>query len=181
MHLRLPEIDADFVKDLEEKYGHQAEVELRIVPGGSHVERFSEARFWAVISLLNWSKTGDDEAVLNPSIAHLAEQPIAHIYQFQDWLAQKLFELDTRNHAEAMGSEHFSADSFLYARCCVVANGQTAFEAIKNDPSKMPNLDFEALLFLAETAFELKTGRPFNYQPTHSIETASNENGWKNG
>lgn len=50
------------------------------------------------------------------------------IYQFEDKLSEKLYQLDQKVFAE-QGNEngyrsdsHFSVDIFLYSRCCVVAN-----------------------------------------------------------
>ena len=38
---------------------------------------------------------------------------------------------------------------------------------------------FEALLNLADDAFELKTGDEFNYQPNFNYETYRNKKGWQ--
>lgn len=73
-----------------------------------------------------------------------------------------------------------SADDFLYARCAVVAEGRNYYEKVLNDSSQMPeDIVFEPLLYLADDAFEMKTGIPFNYVPTYNYETQSNKLGWQ--
>ena len=86
------------------------------------------------------------------------------VYLFQDILSEKLYKLDTKNHALNIGEDswltdkYFSVDNFLYARCCVIANGQEAFEVVLNNPSEMPkDLTFEPLLSLAAKTYEFKT------------------------
>lgn len=110
--------------------------------------------------------------------------PVSCIYIFADRLSMKLYLLDTRAHAEAYAArdpEHFiSADDFLYARCAVVAEGKAYYEKVLNDPSQMPDeIVFEPLLYLADDAFEMKMGIPFNYRPTYNYETQSNKAGWQ--
>ena len=74
---------------------------------------------------------------------------------------------------------HFSVDQFLYARCCVIANGQQYYQHILQHPEEMPkDLSFEALLQLPAIAFELKTGFEFEHVPTHNYETFFNAEGW---
>jgi len=79
------------------------------------------------------------------------------------------------------GGEHFSVDWFLYARCCVVANGQAYFETVLNNPTEFPeDMEFEALLGLASAAYEEKTGEECEgFDTTLSYETFCNEAGWK--
>jgi hypothetical protein len=93
---------------------------------------------------------------------------------------------DTKAHASNIGEyaytagSGFSVDWFLYARCCVVANGRDSFKAVLADPRAMPkDMEFESLLYVATTAHERKTGRPLNYEPSVSFETFSNEKGWR--
>jgi hypothetical protein len=72
------------------------------------------------------------------------------------------------------------ADGFLYARCVVVANGKEFYEAVLKDPSKFPkNMEFESLLGLASGAYELKTGKEFEYSTGCSYESFSNPAGWR--
>jgi len=70
-------------------------------------------------------------------------------------------------------------DLFLYARCCVVANGRAFYEHVLAHPEDMPkDLTFEALLNLASHAFERKTGFEMEYVPAYNYETFANTEGW---
>ena len=144
-----------------------------------------EKKFWELINQLNWKKSGDDEAVIRPVVKKLSRVSIEDIFTFEDILSQKLFELDTEAHAREIGESaygndgYFSVDYFLYARCCVVANGREFFEKVRANPSEFPkDMVFEALLSIAQQAFELKTGEEFNYDAKVSYETFSNKAGW---
>src|ERR1043165_2019040 len=95
--------------------------------------------FWHIISLFNWNETGDDEAVLEPACAALAAMSPDDICGFDDLLAEKLFALDTREHARACyageldpddGDDYISADDFLYCRCVVIANGSECYASV---------------------------------------------------
>ncbi len=114
-----------------------------------------EKDFWAIIDHLDWEQE-EDEAILEPAIKKLASLPIAQIYSFEEILSEKLYQLDQQRYAINIGDSgydkdrYFSADVFLYARACVIANGQGAYELVLNDPLQMPkNITFEPLLHLA--------------------------------
>ena len=165
-----------FVQDLQEKYG-ESELEIR-VHKGTRTHILSDEQFWHIISLLDWTKLGNDEAVVAPVIAHLSNLPVSFIYQFEDKLSEKLYQLDTRQHAVKFKNP-LSVDDFLYSRCVVVANGKRAFQTVLNDPTQMPtDVDFESLLYIASDAYTLKTGKEFAYLPTFSVETYANSEGW---
>lgn len=179
----LRSLNAGVVRDLQEKYP-EAEVHLEL-----HQDRnkapMSEADFWEVISLLDWSKAGDDEAVVAPAIAKLASGPVRHIFEFADLLSEKLFALDAKKYALHIGEDswspdrYFSVDNFLYVRCCVVANGREMYEQVLRDPALMPqDLTFEELLYIPSEAYERKTGNRYDYTPAFSVETYSNQAGW---
>lgn len=146
----------------------------------------SEQAFWAIIGLLDWSRQGNDEAVLEPAVASLATRSKTDIRQFEERLAYLLYQLDTKAHASNMGensydpkSSYVSADGFLYARCVVVANGKKFYDAVLKNPRKMPkDLEFESLLSLAREAYQQKTGDDFDYLTGCSYETFSNPEGW---
>jgi predicted DNA-binding WGR domain protein len=145
----------------------------------------SEEVFWKIIGLLNWKKQGNDDAVIKPAVAALAQMSPADIEQFEDLLAEKLHALDTEAHAREIGDEayrpgkHFSADWFLYERCVVVANGRDYFEFVRAAPKQMPkDMEFEAILTVAPSAYERKTGREFQHETPLSYETFSNRQGW---
>lgn len=148
----------------------------------------SEDEFWKLIGQLNWKRTGNDDAVIRPVVKALARLHEEQIIAFDDLLAEKLHALDTERHAREIGSEaftgdrnHFSEDWFLYARCCVVANGKDFYETILHNPSEMPkDMEFEALLEIAARAYEEKTDQPYEHIPTINYETYSNLSGWPN-
>jgi hypothetical protein len=144
-----------------------------------------EDAFWSIISLLDWTATGDNEKVLAPAIAALAEKSTLEIRRFEERLAYLLYQLDTRAHAtggvgaEAKDSDQLSPDEFLYARCVIVANGRDFYESVLRDPGKMlRDLEFEALLEVATRAYELKTGEGLDYETGCSYESFSNPDGW---
>lgn len=75
---------------------------------------------------------------------------------------------------------YFSDDEFLYARCCIVANGKEAYQSVLFDPSIIPaDLTFEGLLYIAVNAYERKTGKRFLSTPAFNFETSSNQQGWQ--
>ena len=144
----------------------------------------TEDGFWQLIECLDWENEGDDDAVIEPLVQALANLPNANIHQFEDILAEKLWLLDTGEHAEAsirdQEKDYVSVDGFLYDRCCVVANGKELYEEVLHDPSKFPTgLSFERLLSVASLAYERKTGKAFVHIPRKSYETYSNEAGWE--
>jgi Protein of unknown function (DUF4240) len=151
-------------------------------------DKMDEAQFWAIIGLLNW-KTLNSDAILAPSIEALSQFQSDDIHKFHDILNEKLFNLDAQRFAEQLGSNcyssdgnnSFSVDSFLYARCCVVANGKEFYEKVLGNPAKMPKeFTFESLLYLPRAAWKLKTGRnDYNYFPEIWSETFSNSKGWE--
>ena len=168
----------------KEKYANR-DLEIKVTPS-KKPQHLQEGLFWKIIGLLNWSKAGNNDAVLAPAVKKLAAQPTRFIYQFQDLLSEKLFTLDAKKFARHIGvdawqeDKYFSVDNFLHARCCVVANGLEAFEAVLANPESMPNdLTFEPILSLAAKAFQLKTGKEFTYFPMFNYETYSNEEGWE--
>jgi hypothetical protein len=146
----------------------------------------NEATFWEIIGQFDWSKSGNDDEIVAPAIQKLAKGSIRNIYAFADLLSEKLFSLDGFRFAKEIGedawssNQFFSVDNFLYARCCVVANGQDFYQKVLKTPAEMPkNLTFETILYLASTAFEQKTNRKWDYSPAFPIETFGNKAGWK--
>ena len=147
----------------------------------------NEKVFWEIISSFNWNKTGNDNAVLKPAVNKLISMTVEDIFKFADILSEKLYLLDGIKYASNIGedsykneTEHFSVDYFLYVRCCVVANGKDFYDQILKNPTKMPKeMDFEALLYLPEVAYNKKTkSEEYDYQPKFNFETFSNKNGW---
>ena len=183
--IKLKDLDADFIKKLQAAHtSDDAEVVLHIHPA-SDAKRLKEETFWNIIDLLDWKQKGENEAIVKPLVSHLASLDTALIYQFEDKLSEKLYQLDKKVFAE-QGNEngyrldnYFSVDIFLYARCCVVANGQKSFNKILHNPKEFPkDLTFEALLYVARDAYRRKTGNNMDYIPQYNYETFSNKEGW---
>ena len=63
----------------------------------------TEQQFWELISLLDWKKLGNDDAVVRPLVKALAKLPEKEIFAFDDILAKKLHALDTEAHARRHG------------------------------------------------------------------------------
>jgi Protein of unknown function (DUF4240) len=180
--IKVDDFNAQFINGLREQFG-EAELEIN-VKSVSRKDILSDTQFWQIIGLLDWSKT-ENEAIIAPVIAHLIELPVSFIYQFEDKIADKLFRLDAKILAENIGDEaytvdkYFSVDNFLYARCCVVANGKQFYDSVLTNPTLMPkDLTFETLLSIASDAYLLKTGRKFQYVSTIPIETYANKALW---
>jgi len=142
--------------------------------------------FWGIVESFDWDQSGDDDAVIEPAVTALAAMPATEIRSFQSILATRLYELDTKAHAENIGEdayrgedEAFSVDQFLYARCVVVANGRDYFGQVLADPVAMPkDMEFESLLYVADQAHERSTGEALDSDPAVSCETFSNRTGW---
>jgi Protein of unknown function (DUF4240) len=149
------------------------------------IRNMDEATFWALIDALDWSHEGDDEAVVEPVVKALEAMEPAQIQEFEDILVRKLYDLDGRVWARESGGgvwwgeDSLSVDGFLYARCVVVANGRGFYEAVRQDPKKMPkDMEFESLLYVAPKAYERKTGQKLDRAREVSYETFSNRAGW---
>jgi hypothetical protein len=172
------------LRDLQEKYPNASvQIELNEQPAQGGL---SEAAFWALIGLLDWSQP-DNDAIIKPVVGALAASPLRHIYDFKDILSQKLYLIDTEAHARHIGEaalgagDAFSQDIFLFARCCAVANGRDLYEKARHDPALMPkDLEFAPLLRIANEAYRRQKGSIIRYVPAYPIETGSNQEGWKN-
>ncbi len=182
--LNIDDLDAKFVEDLKRDFAHAA-LEIRVQEQPDSAALFSESHFWDTIKLLDWSNEEDDDKVVEPAIAYLAQQPLSHIYRFSDILAEKLWHLDTSAHAQVFLEDpeeegYLSVDDFLYARCAVVANGSDYYSKVLKDPTQMPkDLTFESLLYIAYTAYSRKTGKEFIGASAYNYETYSNKKGWE--
>jgi Protein of unknown function (DUF4240) len=148
----------------------------------------ADENFWELIALLDWNKSGNDDAVVGPLVKSLAALKKADLCRFHETLCYKLFLLDTEQHAKSSISSssadwqrELSSDGFLYLRCVVVANGREYYEKVLLNPESMPrDLEFEALIYVSRQAYAQKTGdEDFDYEPGCSFETYSNLDGWK--
>lgn len=182
LKVNINDLNSQFFYDLGQKVSDSAEIEIWIPEKKSKIEIFSDADFWQVIGLFDWSKEASDE-IMAAAIQKLAGMPVVNIYLFADKLSEKLHQLDTRLHGEAYlkneDDDYLSVDDFLYIRCAVVAEGEVYFDKVLQNPFEFPaDLSFEPLLNLPDQAYELKTGRTFEYYPTVSYETHSNKKAW---
>lgn len=141
--------------------------------------------FWGLIGLLDWSRGDDHQAVLDPLIDELARRPRRERHAFDNTLARLLYDLDGRAWARRMGlgwygeSDDLSTDTFVYARCAVVAQGQAYYETVRRDPSQMrPDEDFEVILYATSEAQQRLTGEEDEFETRLSYETFSNSAGW---
>ena len=184
LKVNINDINPQFFQDLKDNFEKTAQVEIRVEETKHGEGLFSEEQFWNIISLFDWQKKEQSD-IIAPAVTALSKMPVASIYLFADMLSEKLYQLDTRTHAEGYLSKqednYLSSDDFLYVRCAVIAEGKKYYEEILNNPSAMPaEIDFEYLLSLAGDAYQLKTGRAFDYFPIFNYETHSNTDGWKN-
>lgn len=176
----LRSLNLTVVQELQDKYP-EAEMHIVVADVPNEAAAMNEDRFWSVIALLDWVKAGNDDAVIEPAVRELSRMPEESILAFYDLLSEKLYLLDGRTYAEhsVPGGEGISSDLFLYARCCVVANGREWFEKILETPGLFPkDLYFEALLEIPERAWLRKTGSRLEYMPKYIFETGFNPNGW---
>lgn len=183
LKMNIQDLDIKFVEDLKRQFA-ASEVEIYVHEKPTTHSTLTIDDFWNIIEQLDWSKEGDDTAVVEPVIQILEKRPLAHIYRFEDILSEKLWQLDTRNHAKVFLDNpedgYLSVDDFLYARCAVVANGQDYYQNVLNNPAAMPeDLTFEPLLYVTLHAYKRKTGKEFMFIPAHNYETYSNKGGWK--
>ncbi len=175
------------VRELQQKYPN-GEMQVLVENKPAAASEMNEDRFWEIIEKLDWNKENAND-ILAPAAEALSQYSEQDIRQFSEILARKLYNLDGERFARELDPEdaysddedaYFSVDVFLYARCLVVANGRTFYEEVMRDPSKMPKgYDFEPLLYLANNAWELKTGQDDYFQYTeYWYETFSNPEGW---
>lgn len=182
LKVNIADLSTQFIRELRHKFEKNAQIEIRVEEQQQGEGFLSDAQFWQIIDLLDWSKENCTE-ILAPAVAALSKMQVVCIYLFKDKLAEKLHALDTKAHAKTYLEQdedgYFSADYFLYTRCAVVAEGKTYYEKTLKAPSKMPHdIDFEYLLSLANEAYTLKTGKEFNYTPTLNYETHQNSKSW---
>ena len=183
--IKLKDLNESYIQDLKSRHD---DLEQPISIWINEVSRaMPEDEFWYIISLLDWSKTTNEE-IVSPAITYLSELSIEKIEAFEDILSQKLYQLDGEKYAMHTGenayknaSAPFSVDVFLYARCAVIAKGKVIFEQVLVQPENMvKNETFEPLLSLAVRAYRIKTNTEFEYMPAFIYETFANAENWQN-
>lgn len=183
--IKLQDLTADYVKALHQQYAEkEVSIEIHVLMAGTPPKAapsMSEALFWQLIAQLDWSKLGNDELVIEPVVQQLSQLSERNILTFYDLLSEKLYLLDGKVYADysLIPNETFSSDLFLYARCCVVANGRQEYEKVLQEPHNFPKqLYFEKLLQLPEKAWFRKTGQSLSHRPKYIYETGFNPSGW---
>jgi hypothetical protein len=176
-------LSAEFVRNLQEQY---PDAQVTISPyAPKSPKKMQDDIFWGIIGQFDWGRKRLQDVVA-PAVLALSVYDQAEIFAFDDCLSHKLHALDTEDHALQTGwgnNSHFSPDGFLYTRCAVVANGKKFYEKVLNTPDLMPkDGSFEPILYLAEKAYQLKTGKDdYDYLPEMTYETFGNTEGWPSG
>ena len=140
--------------------------------------------FFHFTDMLDWSKQGDDMAVMEPLIACLVQWGDNLIFAFAEKMAELLYRLDTKEIAAGAykKEEYFSDDEFLYIRCTALVNGKPFYNAIVNKRRKLKrDLEFEAILYApvcAWTRLHGKSAGEYPYVTKVSYESGSNKEGW---
>ena len=135
------------------------------------------AEFWKLIEQIDCEALGrgDEEGAIAPLATALEPLDVASRQGFCEQLAEALYALDTRAHADAAGESSDSDDAFLYARCYVVARGRAYHERVLADPSAMPTRleDWcESLLYVAGE------DEDSSFSTSVSYESGSNKAKW---
>ena len=146
----------------------------------------TQEEFWSLIGLIDLDalEQQDEEAAVSPLEIALVAKSIPKIEGFYSLLAHALYEIDGETYADNAGDAGGSDDGFLYARCYVVARGRDFYNAVKSDPSQMPqdlNQWCESLLYVAPNAWGRITGSEPNqweFYPEVSFETGHNISQW---
>lgn len=183
LRVNIKDINLQFLKELEKTAGTSAQVEIKVESNKHGEGLFSEEQFWELIEMFDWKQKKRDD-IIKPAVIALSEMPVSAIYLFEDFLSEKLFNIDTKEHAKAyimqQVDNYFSADDFLYVRCAAVAEGRAYYENIYQNPSELSAyIDFEHILSVASEAYKLKTGWDFDYSPLYNYETKSNTEKWQ--
>ncbi len=166
---------------LEREMTRPADAPQRVNPGPrtrTKGSKLTKPQFWMLISKVLLNK-GDTKAAVKPLIAALGELKPADIQEFQELLAERLYQLDGEQFAAHAGQCGTSDDGFLYARCFVVASGQAFFEKVRRAPKTFPkDVSLEVLLTAAEEAHLQSAGESLAAVTHFSYETGSNPAGW---
>ena len=125
----------------------------------------SDDEFWALIDLIEGSRWDDATSDVSALVSALAALPEDRIEAFYSALGDKALALATPQHYSAFSSFPGLADTFLYARMAVIANGRDVYEQVLAEPRRFParsaGVWFERLLYVCDDAFHLATGRDF--------------------
>ena len=135
----------------------------------------NDEEFWRLVSLISGSLWDDQTSDLSALEDALAAMPRADIEAFYVTLANKAYALSTRQHYTAFSSFPGLADSFLYARLAVIANGRETYDAILKNPLEFPARSteawFENLLYVCDSAYFRSTGMDFGRPQSELFES----------
>jgi Protein of unknown function (DUF4240) len=124
-----------------------------------------DEEFWALIDLITGSRWDDSTSDVTGLVEALAALPAEEIAAFYGVLGDKALALATHEHYAAFSWFPGLADTFLYARLAVIANGRKTYEMILSKPSQFParstNIWFEKLLYVCDDAYRIATGQDF--------------------
>ena len=145
-----------------------------------------QSNFWRLIAKIDQGalRDGDEEGAVEPLAEALGECSEGDIKEFENILAQCLYDIDGEVYADEAEESGQSGDGFLYARCFVVAQGKQHYDEVKADPTKMPkSLDqwCESLLYVSQRAWAVATGEDeesWDHHAPVSYETGSNKANW---
>ena len=149
------------------------------------IQNYVTAEFWKLIALIDIDALdrGDEEKAVEALVSALSKGYETEINRFQETLSKYLYQLD----GKAWWGESelgVSDDSFLYARCYIVAKGHDYYMQVLQDPKLMPkgyDCRIMLLLYVAEGAWANVTGAnetDYEFEPSVSYETGSNSSQW---
>lgn len=150
-----------------------------------HEKSLHDLDFFSMTSILDWSKQGDDDLVLEPLVSYLAKWPDEVIFVFEDKMAELLYRLDRPEIARRVyrSDLYFSGDAFLYVRCVALINGRAYYNKILDGREKLkPDMEFEAILYAPGRAWARKHHKAAAEYPhiaSPCYETGSNKEFWR--
>jgi len=117
-----------------------------------------------------------EDTILENYRRRLSQLDKAEFTSFIHHLEERMYHIDREEiHEYTDGSD----DGFVYCRCFIVGMGKEYYDMIDTEPSKA-TMDIEAELFgfSAYGFYEEKFGEDFERYTYHSMESASNSEGW---
>ncbi|MFG3506979.1 DUF4240 domain-containing protein [Streptomyces sp. NPDC047821] len=138
-----------------------------------------ENAFWQLIEACSPSVPDPEGDELAAALtARLANGPVSDVLGFAEQLSWALYRLDRKEYGDAL-----SSDQFLYTRAAVVAAGRQEYESVLRDPQRFTPYATdlvwaEALLCVADNAYEQLTGEEWDRGTRYSYESYSNTAGW---
>jgi hypothetical protein len=160
---------------------------LRIYPRGNPTANpMPDDQFWELIARIDSRALGqgDEERTVAPLVRALEKKSESELFSFSETLARTLYALDGEIYFKNCGDAASSDDSFLYARCFVVAKGKTHYLNVLKHPEDMTKSisDWcEPLLYVHRNAWAHITGRDvseWSFETSVSFESGSNSALW---